>query len=141
MIPSPMNAGFSLTEVLIAVTILGMMGTMTFGTFSSAVNSREVALEIAEREHEVRLAGDCAQSVIAQSLDRLNETRAFDPIGFARTCQEGMVAQRGLRHAGDAPARIDDQTLRLCRRARAGHDARFASARPDFLRLAGRQPG
>lgn len=56
MIPSPMNAGFSLTEVLIAVTILGMMGTMTFGTFSSAVNSREVALEIAEREHEVRLA-------------------------------------------------------------------------------------
>lgn len=48
--------GFSLTEILIAVAILGMMGTMTFGTFNSAVNSREVALEIAEREHEVRLA-------------------------------------------------------------------------------------
>ena len=47
--------GFSLTEILIAVAILGMMGTMTFGTFNSAVNSREVALEIAEREHEVRL--------------------------------------------------------------------------------------
>ena len=55
MVPSSQH-GFSLTEILIAVAILGMMGTMTFGTFNSAVNSREVALEIAEREHEVRLA-------------------------------------------------------------------------------------
>ena len=56
MMVSPSERGFSLTEILIAVAILGMMGTMTFGTFNSAVNSREVALEIAEREHEVRLA-------------------------------------------------------------------------------------
>ena len=48
-----------------------------------------------------------ARSRDCPSLDRLDETRAFDPIGFTRTCQEGMVAQRGLRRPLPAGGHVE----------------------------------
>jgi general secretion pathway protein J len=48
--------GFTLFEIMIAVSILGLIGMLTFGTFSRAVNGRERAEEITEYYHGVRQA-------------------------------------------------------------------------------------
>ena len=50
------SRGFSLAEALIAVAILAMIGTLTFGTFSRAVSSRERATAITDRSHQARQA-------------------------------------------------------------------------------------
>lgn len=48
--------GFTLTETLIAVAILAMMGALTFGTFARAMDARDRAVEITDHYHEVRQA-------------------------------------------------------------------------------------
>jgi general secretion pathway protein J len=48
--------GFTLLEALIAVTVLGLIGMLTFGTFVRALDSKERATAITEHYHEVRQA-------------------------------------------------------------------------------------
>lgn len=48
--------GFTLAEALIAVAILGMIGLLTAGTFSRAMDARERALAITSHYHEIRQA-------------------------------------------------------------------------------------
>ena len=48
------SAGFTLVEALIAVTILGFIGALAYGTFARAVESREKAETITSRYHEIR---------------------------------------------------------------------------------------
>jgi general secretion pathway protein J len=46
--------GFTLVEALIAITILGFIGALAYGTFARAVESRERAETITRRYHEIR---------------------------------------------------------------------------------------
>jgi len=48
--------GFTLVEAIIAISILGMMGTLVFGTFSGAMDGRERAEKITTHYHQVRQA-------------------------------------------------------------------------------------
>lgn len=48
--------GFTLVEVVIAVSILGMIGALTYGTFARAMTGRDRATEITEYYHRVRQA-------------------------------------------------------------------------------------
>jgi general secretion pathway protein J len=48
--------GFTLLEALISVTVLGLIGMLTFGTFVRALASKERATEINDHYHEVRQA-------------------------------------------------------------------------------------
>jgi type II secretion system protein J len=50
------ETGFTLFEVMIAVSILGLIGMLTFGTFSRAVDGKERAEEITSYYHGVRQA-------------------------------------------------------------------------------------
>lgn len=50
------QAGFSMVEALVAVSILAMMGVVTFGTFSRALDARQRATEMTDRYHELRAA-------------------------------------------------------------------------------------
>jgi len=46
--------GFTLMEIMIAVTILGMIGTLSVGALRSSVDARERTLVITDRYHQVR---------------------------------------------------------------------------------------
>jgi len=46
--------GFTLTEIMIACAILGMIGTLSFGTLRSSVDARERTLQVTDRYHQVR---------------------------------------------------------------------------------------
>lgn len=46
--------GFTLTEIMIACAILGMIGTLSFGTLRSSVDARERTLAVTDRYHQVR---------------------------------------------------------------------------------------
>lgn len=48
--------GFSLAEVMIALAILGLIGSLTFGVFTRALSARLQAQEITEHYHMVRQA-------------------------------------------------------------------------------------
>ena len=51
-----MARGFTLLETLVAVSILGLIGTLSFGTFSRVTDSRERAEVITTHYHQVRQA-------------------------------------------------------------------------------------
>jgi general secretion pathway protein J len=46
--------GFTLMEIMIAVSILGMIGTLSFGTLRSSVDARERTLGVTDHYHQVR---------------------------------------------------------------------------------------
>ena len=48
--------GFTLAEAIISITILGLMGTVVFGTFSHAMTARDTGQEITDHYHQVRQA-------------------------------------------------------------------------------------
>lgn len=48
--------GFTLAEVVIALAVLALIGTLTFGVFNQSLNARTQALEITEHYHMVRQA-------------------------------------------------------------------------------------
>ena len=48
--------GFTLAETLIGVAILGLIGTLSFGTFASAVNSQQRAEAVSDKYHQIRQA-------------------------------------------------------------------------------------
>ncbi len=50
------NAGFTLAETMVAVAIMALIGTLSFGTFGHAVTGRERAREVADHYHQVRQA-------------------------------------------------------------------------------------
>jgi general secretion pathway protein J len=50
------SRGFTLTEVMISVAILAMIGMLVLGTVSRAMQARDKAQEITERYHEIRQA-------------------------------------------------------------------------------------
>jgi general secretion pathway protein J len=45
---------FTLTEVMVAVLIIGMIGTLTYGVFGNTLTVRDRAMEVGLRYHEVR---------------------------------------------------------------------------------------
>ncbi len=48
------RGAFTLTEVMVAVLIIGMIGTLTYGVFGNTLNVRDRAMEVGLRYHEVR---------------------------------------------------------------------------------------
>lgn len=50
------SRGFTLAEALVAMAILAMIGTLTYGTFAQAMSSRERAESITRHYHEMRQA-------------------------------------------------------------------------------------
>ncbi len=48
------SRGFTLVEALIAVTILGFIGILTYGTFARAMQARDRAYAITSRYHQIR---------------------------------------------------------------------------------------
>jgi len=48
--------GFTLVEALIAITILGFIGMLTYGTFAKAMDARDRAQNITGRYHQMRQA-------------------------------------------------------------------------------------
>ncbi len=69
--------GFTLAEVLIAVTILGLIGGLTYGTFSRAMAARERAEGITQRYHEIR-----------QAMQRMSREIAMAYISEHKNCEE-----------------------------------------------------
>lgn len=52
------RSGFTLVEVLIAVSIVAIIGSLVFGSFARTFESRDVATRLQERAHLVRQAMD-----------------------------------------------------------------------------------
>ena len=48
------NQGFTLTEIMVAILIIGMIGTLTYGVFGNTVAVRDRAMEVGLRYHEIR---------------------------------------------------------------------------------------
>lgn len=86
--------GFTLAETLIAVTILGMIGGLTFGTFSRAMEARRRASEITEHYHQVR-----------QAMQRMSREISMAYLSEHKNCEEprsgtiftGKRASSGMR--------------------------------------------
>ena len=86
--------GFTLAETLIAVAILGLIGTLSFGTFIGAVNSQERAQEVSDKYHQVRQAMLRMSREISQAF--ISEHRfCEDP--RTRTIFKGERASNGMR--------------------------------------------
>lgn len=52
--PLRAQTGFTLIEIMIAVAILGLIGTLSFGTLRSSVDARERTMEVTDRYHQIR---------------------------------------------------------------------------------------
>ena len=48
------QAGFTLAEVMIAVTVLAFIGLLTYGVFGNTLETRRRAMKVATRYHEVK---------------------------------------------------------------------------------------
>ena len=69
--------GFTLAEAVIAVTILGLMGTLVAGTFGRALDGRERAEAISTHYHEVR-----------QAMLRMSRELEMAYLSFHVNCEE-----------------------------------------------------
>lgn len=48
--------GFTLAEIMIAVSVLGFIALLTYGAFGNSLDARDRSLVVAERYHEIRQA-------------------------------------------------------------------------------------
>ena len=88
------NRGFTLAETLIGVAIMGLIGTLSFGTFIGAVNSQERAQEVSDRYHQVRQAMLRMSREISQAF--ISEHRfCEDP--RTKTIFKGERSSNGMR--------------------------------------------
>ena len=69
--------GFTLVEALIAITILGFIGALSYGVFARAVESREKAEQITGRYHEIR-----------QGMQRMATELSMAFITFHKDCDD-----------------------------------------------------
>ena len=86
--------GFTLMETLIAMAIMGMIGLLSFGTFSGAIAAREKAEKITSHYHQMR-----------QALQRMSREISMAYISEHRDCDEpstktifkGETSSNGMR--------------------------------------------
>ena len=52
----PLARGFGLAEAMVAITILALIGALTYGTFARAMDARDRAQRVTRHYHEVRTA-------------------------------------------------------------------------------------
>ncbi len=86
--------GFTLAEVLIAVAILAMIGTLTFGSYSRVLEGRDDAQEIADFYHEIRQAMSRMSREISTAF-LSNRMSCIDP--QSRTIFETRSSTHGMR--------------------------------------------
>ena len=72
--PGRAQRGFTLMEALLAVTILAMIGGLTFGTFGRVMDARERAGAITARYHQMRqamarMARELSMAFLSQAKD------------------------------------------------------------------------
>lgn len=91
---SKKTRGFTLAETLIGVAILGLIGTLSFGTFSSAVHSQERAEAVSDKYHQIRQALLRMSREISQAF--ISEHRFCDD-PRTRTLFAGKRASNGMR--------------------------------------------
>ena len=88
------SRGFTLAETLIGVAILGLIGTLSFGTFSSAVHSQERAEALSDKYHQLRQALVRMSREISQAF--ISEHRFCDD-PRTKTLFVGKRASNGMR--------------------------------------------
>jgi general secretion pathway protein J len=86
--------GFTLAEAIIAVAILGMIGVLVMGTFSTAMDTRDRAEKITSRYHQVRQAMLRMSREIQMAF--LSEHRDCDD-PRTKTMFVGKTASSGMR--------------------------------------------
>ena len=69
--------GFTLMEALVAITILGLIGGLTFGTFGRVMDARERATAITGRYHQMR-----------QAMGRMTREIGMAFLSQARDCSD-----------------------------------------------------
>ena len=85
--------GFTLAETLIGVAILGLIGTLSFGTFASAVHSQERAEAVSDKYHQIRqallrMSREISQAFISEH--RFCEDPRTDTLFVGQRASNGM---------------------------------------------------
>lgn len=88
--------GFALTEVIISVAILGLMGALVAGTFGRALDAREQAERTTARYHQVR-----------QAMLRMSREIEMAFLSAHRNCSEPRVKTIFKSSSGTAGTRLD----------------------------------
>lgn len=65
--PGKARRGMTLVEVMVAVTILGLVATITFGGFSQTMRNKQRMEEMADRSHVIRVAMERMVSEISMA--------------------------------------------------------------------------
>ncbi|QOJ31555.1 MAG: type II secretion system minor pseudopilin GspJ [Gammaproteobacteria bacterium] len=88
---SPHSRGFTLLELLVAMTIFGIIGALAMGGLNAVMRQEKVARTQLERLHDVQRAVRILSSDFAQ----LNPRRIRDALG---TCEAALVAPCDVSH-------------------------------------------
>jgi len=102
--------GFTLVEVMLATTLLAMMASLVWASFSLTVSSRRKAAEISERYHQARLA-----------LTRM--TREISMAFLSKNDEAGAVVPRTL-FVAERESDIDELTFTSLSHVRLQEDAK-----------------
>lgn len=88
--------GFSLAEAIVAISILGLIGILVFGTFARAMNARDQAEEITSHYHQVR-----------QGMLRMTRELQMAFISHHRDCDEPRTKTIFKAKGSGSGTRID----------------------------------
>jgi general secretion pathway protein J len=93
---APRAPGFTLVEVLIAISIVAIIGSLVFGSFARTFESRDVATRLQERSHLVRqamerMARELSMAFIYDCQERPSATGEPKMRSVFRMDREGKV--------------------------------------------------
>ena len=88
--------GFSLLEVMIAVTVLGLIGALAYGTVARAADARDRTLAITRHYHGVR-----------QAMLRMSREISMAYLSHHRDCEEERTRTAFHGHSAGGGMRLD----------------------------------
>jgi len=88
--------GFTLIEALVAISILGMIGGLTYGVFARSVNARDRAEVITRRYHQIR-----------QGMQRMANEISMAYLSYHKFCEEPRSETVFKGKHGGTSGRID----------------------------------